>query len=108
MVYVPPENSNFHNEDELALLESEITSFRSENKCVIITGDFNARTSQLRDYTENDEFLAIHVFAWLARPPPLYTECPFDMWIPKPPLLTKGLKIRYKNRNTNLTRYISP
>ena len=58
VVYVPPENSNFHNEDELALLESEITSFRSENKYVIITGDFNARTSQLRDYTENDEFLS--------------------------------------------------
>ena len=46
-VYIPPENSNFFNEDEILVLETEITSFRS-----------NARTSQLRDYTEADNFLA--------------------------------------------------
>lgn len=57
-VYIPPERSNFFNDDEMALLESEITSFCSSNKYVFITGDFNSRTSELRDFTENDEFLA--------------------------------------------------
>lgn len=27
VVYIPPENSNFYNDDELMILESEVTSF---------------------------------------------------------------------------------
>ena len=30
----------------------------SSHKYVLLAGDFNARTSELRDFTENDEFLA--------------------------------------------------
>ena len=57
-VYIPPENSNFYNDEELMLLESEIISFCSTHKYVIITGDFNARTAEMKDYTENDDFLS--------------------------------------------------
>ena len=57
-VYISPENSNFFNEDEFLVLETEITSFRSNYKYVFLSSDFNARTSQLRDYTEADNFLA--------------------------------------------------
>ena len=57
-VYIPPENSNFYNDEELMLLESEITSFCSTHKYLIITGDVNARTAEMKDYTENDDFLS--------------------------------------------------
>ena len=57
-VYLPSENSNFYNDEELMLLESEITSFCSTHKYVIITRDFNARTAEMKDYTENDDFLS--------------------------------------------------
>ena len=56
-LYPPPENSNFFNEDEFLVLETEITSFHSYYKYVFLSGDFNARTSQLRDDTEVDDFL---------------------------------------------------
>ena len=56
--YIPPDNSVFYNEEEVVLLENEITSFSSKYKYIMLTGDFNARTSELRDYTERDEFLA--------------------------------------------------
>ena len=55
-VYIHPENSNFFNEDEFLVLETEITSFGSNYKYVFLSGDFNSRTSQLRDYTEADIF----------------------------------------------------
>ncbi|MEW8548255.1 MAG: reverse transcriptase family protein [Candidatus Thiodiazotropha sp.] len=58
VLYVPPENSDYFNDDELTLLETEITSFCNTHKYVTLTGDFNARTSEMRDYTENDDFLA--------------------------------------------------
>ena len=40
------------------ILENEITSFCSDNKYVILTGDFNARTAELNDYTQRDDFLS--------------------------------------------------
>ena len=58
VVYIPPENSNYYNEDEFLILENEILSFSSENKFVLLSGDFNAKTGQLRDYTERDDFLS--------------------------------------------------
>ena len=57
-VYIPPENSNYFNDDEFSNLEAEIMSVCSSHKYVLLAGDFNARTSELRDFTENDEFLA--------------------------------------------------
>ena len=57
-IYIPPESSNFFNEDEFSLLDDEITSFCSSHKNVILSGDFNARTSSMKDYTECDTFLA--------------------------------------------------
>ena len=57
-VYIPPENSNFFNEEEFMTLENEITSICSDNKYVILTGDFNARTAELKDYTQPDDFLS--------------------------------------------------
>ena len=39
-------------------MESVITSFCSSHKYVLLSGDFNARTAELTDYTECDIFLA--------------------------------------------------
>ena len=45
-VYLPPENSNFSNDEEFLTMENEITSFCSKHKHVMLSGDFNARTSE--------------------------------------------------------------
>ena len=39
-------------------MENKIMSFCSKNKHVMLSGDFNARTSEMRDYTERDDLLA--------------------------------------------------
>ena len=39
-------------------MENEIMSFCSKNKHVMLSSDFNARTSEMRNYTERDNFLA--------------------------------------------------
>ena len=57
-VYLPPENSNFYSDEEFLTMENEIMSFCSKHKHVMLSGDFNARTSEMRDYTERDDFLA--------------------------------------------------
>ena len=57
-VYIPPEGSNFYNEDEFSQLENEITSYCNSHKYVLLSGDQNARTSEIKDYTECDMFLA--------------------------------------------------
>ena len=57
-VYLPPENSNFYNNEEFLTMENEILSFCRKHKHVMLSGDFNARTSEMRDYTERDDFLA--------------------------------------------------
>ena len=56
-VYILPENSNFFNEEEFMTLENEITSICSDDKYFILTGDFNACTAELKDYTQRDDFL---------------------------------------------------
>ena len=53
----PPECLNFFKDDEFPELENEIASYCSSHKNVILSGDFNARTSEMRDYTECDKFL---------------------------------------------------
>ena len=58
IVYIPPENSRFLINDELMTLEMEITETCSKYKYVVLTGDFNARTSNLPDYMSPDTFLA--------------------------------------------------
>ena len=56
-VYIPPESSSYYNDDEMLQLDSEITSFCSSNEFVMLTGDFNSRTSSYPDYIEIDDFL---------------------------------------------------
>ena len=58
VVYIPPENSRFLINDELMTLEMEITETCSKHKYVVLTGDFNARLSNLPDYTPRDTFLS--------------------------------------------------
>ncbi|MEW8547682.1 MAG: endonuclease/exonuclease/phosphatase family protein [Candidatus Thiodiazotropha sp.] len=58
VTYVPPSQSRFFNDEELQTLENEITSMCSSHKYVYITGDLNARTANLIDYVQLDEFLA--------------------------------------------------
>ena len=57
-VDVPPESSNYFSEDEFIIFENEITRFCSTHKYVLLAGDYNARTSIMRDYTQKDDFLA--------------------------------------------------
>ena len=57
-MYVPPNQSKYLNEDEFMTLEMEVTSCCSQYSYVILTGDINARTAELRDFTEMDSFLA--------------------------------------------------
>ncbi|MEW8548531.1 MAG: reverse transcriptase family protein [Candidatus Thiodiazotropha sp.] len=58
VIYVPPTQSKYFSEEEILNLESEIISFCSNNRYVIITGDINARTAKLNDYVIADNFLS--------------------------------------------------
>lgn len=58
IIYVPPTQSKYFNDEEILNLEREITSMCSSNKFVIITGDVNARTARLNDYVQADNFLS--------------------------------------------------
>ena len=57
-IYIPPSQSRFYNEDEIAVLENEIISQCSNNKYVFINGDINGRTSRLPDFTRLDNFMS--------------------------------------------------
>ena len=59
IVYVPPAQSRFLNEDEFEMFETEITSMCSNYDFVFISGDINARTGELCDYTSLDDFLSV-------------------------------------------------
>lgn len=59
--YVPPFQSKYYNDEEMLNLEREITSFCSNDKYLFITGDLNAKTAKLEDYTRADTFLS-HMF----------------------------------------------
>ena len=57
IVYVPPSQSRFYNDDELTKLENEIMSMCSSNKYVIISGDINARTAK-HHYIKLDQYFS--------------------------------------------------
>ena len=57
-IYIPPVQSRFYNEDEIAVLENEIISQCSNNKYVFINGDINGWTSRLPDFTRLDNFVS--------------------------------------------------
>ena len=56
--YISPIQSKYYNDEEILNLEREITSVCSQHKYVLITGDLNARTARLKDYTRVDNFLS--------------------------------------------------
>ena len=55
--YVPPAQSRFLNDDEFDMLQDEITTMCCKYDYVFISGDFNAQTGELADYTKQDDFL---------------------------------------------------
>lgn len=58
VLYIPPTQSRFLNEDEYSCLETEITSMCSLSSYVCLTGNMNARTSQLCDFLTADKNIA--------------------------------------------------
>ena len=56
-VYIPPENSRFYTNDDFEILETSVANFCSNNKFVILAGDFNSRTSELNDFIPSDPFI---------------------------------------------------
>ena len=44
----------YYNEDDFATLQVEVMSTCSKNEFVYLTGDFNAQTANLRDFTSSD------------------------------------------------------
>ena len=58
ILYIPPAQSRFLNDDEYFILESEITSMCAQSSYICLTGDMNARKSTLCDYITADSFIA--------------------------------------------------
>ena len=58
IIYQPPETSKFFNNDEAELLEIEISAMCIDYNYVYLMGDMNARTSDIDDFTEVDDFMA--------------------------------------------------
>ena len=58
ILYIPPSQSRFLNDDEFLDLETEITSMCGQSSFVCLTGDMNARTSTLCDFITADSFIA--------------------------------------------------
>ena len=60
IVYLPPTQSRFLNEDDLECLQIEITDMCSKFDLVYLAGDFSAQTADLADFTIADDFLDRH------------------------------------------------
>ena len=60
VVYVPPTQSRFLNEDEFEIFQNEITDMCSKYDYIYLAGDFNAQIANLSDYTTADDFLGKH------------------------------------------------
>lgn len=58
ILYVPPAQSRFLNEDEYLNLETEITLMCGQSAYICLTGDMNARTAELSDFITADSFIA--------------------------------------------------
>ena len=58
VLYIPPSQSRFLNEDEYLSLENEITLMCSKSSYVCLTGDMNARTAQLCDFITADRTIS--------------------------------------------------
>lgn len=55
--YVPPQCSKYYNDDDFSQMEQEIMSYCSDFEYVFITGDINAQTASMHDFTSRDESL---------------------------------------------------
>ena len=55
-IYIPPADSRFYNPDEIEQFNVKITNMCDSNKCVLLMGDFNARTHNKQDYMDEDHF----------------------------------------------------
>ena len=58
IIYIPPDQSKFYNEDEMQILNDEIINMCSTTKSLILTGDCNGHTAELPDFISLDNFLA--------------------------------------------------
>ena len=58
ILYIPPAQSRFLNEDELIDLETETASMCGQSSLICLTGDMNASTGTLRDFITADSFIA--------------------------------------------------
>jgi len=55
IVYIPPENSKYCNNNDLNMFYAELELYNNNNKYVAMMGDFNARTSNKLDVAISDE-----------------------------------------------------
>ncbi|MES9902847.1 MAG: reverse transcriptase family protein [Sedimenticola sp.] len=61
VIYLPPTGSRYLDEDQMLLLDDEITRNCVNYTFSILLGDVNARTACLADYIVFDDFLSSHV-----------------------------------------------
>jgi len=57
VIYVPPDNTKFFSRDIYDIFSHEIENFTTNNKNVILVGDFNARTGLLSELLSADNFI---------------------------------------------------
>ena len=57
VLYIPPQSSKYYNADDFVQLEQEIMAYCNESDYVFLTGDFNAQTANMRDFTCSDALL---------------------------------------------------
>ena len=57
-MYIPPIGSKYASIDPYTEIQQEILRFCDDKKYVLLFGDFNSRTRDLPDFTENDEFIS--------------------------------------------------
>ena len=57
IVYIPPHGSRYANPDPYLELQNEFDNICTNNKNIILLGDFNSRTSNADDFVQSDEFI---------------------------------------------------
>lgn len=73
LIYVPPTQLKYFNDEELLNLEREITSLCSKHKYLFIIGDVNARTAMPNDNTSTNTFLT-NFFLFRRRDPLIFDK----------------------------------